>query len=168
MLSDGSTYKHRGVIVAVNRQVDASTGTIQLQALFPNPEGLLRPGQFGRVRMRRADAGHAALLVPEVSLIQVQGTTSLAVVGADSKVKLRKVEVGLAAGASRIIASGIEAGERVVVDGLQKVNDGTTVIVPRRRAGQQPYRGAEVEEARGDLGILHPAPHRRDRHRDPP
>ena len=129
VLSDGSTYPHRGVIVAVNRQVDASTGTIQLQALFPNPEGLLRPGQFGRVRMRRADAGHAALLVPEASLIQVQGTTSLAVVGADSKVKLRKVEVGLPAGTSRIIASGIEAGDRVVVDGLQKVNDGTAVIV---------------------------------------
>ncbi|HEY8925727.1 MAG TPA: efflux RND transporter periplasmic adaptor subunit [Polyangia bacterium] len=129
VLSDGSTYKHRGVIVAVNRQVDASTGTIQLQALFPNPEGLLRPGQFGRVRMRRPDAGNAALLVPEASLIQVQGTTSLAVVGADNKVKLRRVEVGPAAGTSRIVASGVAPGEKVVVDGVQKVNDGTTVIV---------------------------------------
>ena len=138
VLSDGSTYKHRGVIVAVNRQVDASTGTIQLQALFPNPDGLLRPGQFGRVRMRRADAGSAALLVPEASLIQVQGTTSLAVVGADNKVKLRKVEVGPAAGTSRIVVSGVEPGERVVVDGVQKVNDGTAVLVTEASAAATP------------------------------
>ena len=129
LLSDGSTYKHRGVIVAVNRQVDASTGTIQMQALFPNPDGLLRPGQFGRVRMPRPDAGNAALLVPEASLIQVQGTTSLAVVGADNKVKLRRVEVGPSAGTSRIVANGVAPGEKVVVDGVQKVSDGSTVIV---------------------------------------
>jgi membrane fusion protein (multidrug efflux system) len=134
VLSDGSTYKHRGVIVAVNRQVDASTGTIQLQALFPNPDGLLRPGQFGRVRMRRADAGSAALLVPEASLIQVQGTTSLALVGADGKVKLRRVEVGPAAGPSRIVTSGVEPGERVVVDGVQKVSDGSAVVVTEASA----------------------------------
>jgi RND family efflux transporter MFP subunit len=134
VLSDGSTYKHRGVIVAVNRQVDASTGTIQLQALFPNPDGLLRPGQFGRVRMRRADAGSAALLVPEASLIQVQGTTSLALVGADGKVKLRRVEVGPAAGTSRIVTSGVEPGERVVVDGVQKVSDGSAVVVTEASA----------------------------------
>jgi len=129
VLSDGSTYEHRGVIVAVNRQVDASTGTIQLQALFPNPDGLLRPGQFGRVRMRRPDVGNAALLVPEASLIQVQGTTSLAVVGADNKVKLRRVEVGPAAGPSRIVTTGVAPGEKVVVDGIQKVSDGSTVVI---------------------------------------
>src|SRR5262249_36155086 len=141
--ADGATYKHGGVIVAVNRQVDASTGTIQLQALFPNPDGLLRPGQFGRVRMRRTDAGSAALLVPEASLIQVQGTNSLAVVGADSKVKLRKVEVGPAAGTSRIVASGVEPGERVVVDGLQKVSDGRTVVVTEGSASATPAAAAQ-------------------------
>jgi membrane fusion protein (multidrug efflux system) len=124
--------------VAVNRQVDASTGTIQLQALFPNPGGLLRPGQFGRVRMRRADAGSAALLVPEASLIQVQGTASLAVVGADGKVKLRRVELGPAAGTSRIVVSGVEAGERVVVDGVQKVSDGVAVVVTEASASAVP------------------------------
>jgi membrane fusion protein, multidrug efflux system len=128
LLSDGTVYPHRGVIVAANRQVDTSTGTIQLQALFPNPGNFLRPGQYGRVRWRRLDAGANALVVPDSALIQVQGSYSLAVVGADNKVKLRRVEVGPAAGAVRIINSGVEPGDRVVVDGVQKVSDGTTVV----------------------------------------
>jgi membrane fusion protein (multidrug efflux system) len=129
VLADGSVYAHRGVIVAVNRQVDATTGTIELQALFPNHDGVLRPGQFGRVRMRRRDAGGQALVVPDASLVQVQGTYSLAVVAADGKVKLHRVEVGPAAGPLRIITSGVEVGDRVVLDGLQKAPDGATVIV---------------------------------------
>jgi membrane fusion protein, multidrug efflux system len=129
VLADGSVYAHRGTIVAVNRQVDATTGTIELQALFPNHDGVLRPGQFGRVRMRRRDVGAQALVVPDASLVQVQGTYSLAVVGADGKVKLHRVEVGPAAGPSRIITSGVDVGDRVVLDGLQKAPDGATVIV---------------------------------------
>jgi membrane fusion protein (multidrug efflux system) len=129
LLSDGSSYPHRGVIVAANRQVDTTTGTIQLQALFPNPGNFLRPGQYGRVRMRRRDVGAHALVVPENALIQVQGSYSLAVVGADNKVKLRRVEVGPTAGTLRIIDSGVEPGDKVVVDGVQKVSDGTTVVV---------------------------------------
>jgi membrane fusion protein (multidrug efflux system) len=128
LLADGSVYRQRGVVVAVNRQVDATTGTIQVQALFPNPDGLLRPGQFGRVRMRRSDAGGDAIVVPENAVSQIQGTYSLAVVGPDSKVKLRRVEVGPSTGTSRIITSGVALGERVVVDGLQKVSDGSTVV----------------------------------------
>jgi membrane fusion protein (multidrug efflux system) len=127
VLSDGTTYPHRGVIVAANRQIDATTGTIQLQALFPNPGNLLRPGQYGRVRLRRRESGANALVVPEKALIQVQGTYSLAVVGADHKVTLRRVEVGSAAGPLRIIASGVKAGEQVVAEGVQKVSDGITV-----------------------------------------
>jgi membrane fusion protein (multidrug efflux system) len=129
VLADGSVYAHRGVIVAVNRQVDATTGTIELQALFPNGDGVLRPGQFGRVRMRRRDVGSQALVVPEASLIQVQGTYSLAVVGPDNKVKLHRVDVGPSAGASRIINSGVALGDRVVVDGVQKATEGVTVVV---------------------------------------
>ena len=128
LLADGSVYPHRGVIVAANRQVDPTTGTIQLQALFPNPDGLLRPGQYGRVRMRRRDVGPGVLVVPDKALVQVQGSYSLAVVGADSKVKLKRVEVGQVAGSLRIIKSGVSAGERVVVEGVQKVSDGTLVV----------------------------------------
>jgi membrane fusion protein (multidrug efflux system) len=127
ILSDGTIYSHQGLIVAVNRQVDTTTGTIQLQALFPNPDNLLRPGQYGRVRMRRTDAGANALLVPEKALLQVQGSYSLAVIGSDNKVTLRRVEVGPVTGTSRIISSGVSVGERVVAEGVQKVSDGMTV-----------------------------------------
>ena len=127
ILADGGTYPRRGVIVAANRQVDPSTGTIQIQALFPNPEGALRPGQYGRVRLRRQDAGQNALVVPEKALIQVQGTYSLAVVGADNKVQQRHVEVGPSNGELRIINSGVAVGERVVVEGLQQARDGAVV-----------------------------------------
>jgi membrane fusion protein (multidrug efflux system) len=127
VLSDGSIYPHRGVIVAANRQVDATTGTIQLQALFPNPDNALRPGQYGRVRMRRRDAGGNALVVPEKALIQVQGTYSLAVVDDSHKVALRRVEVGPTAGTLRIVTSGVNAGDQVVAEGVQKVSDGIMV-----------------------------------------
>jgi len=128
VLSDGSIYPHKGVIVAANRQVDATTGTIQLQALFPNPGNVLRPGQYGRVRLRRRDVGANALLVPEKALIQVQGTYSLAVLGEGNKVSIKKVEVGPTAGTSRVVTSGVKAGDRVVAEGVQKVSDGITVV----------------------------------------
>jgi membrane fusion protein, multidrug efflux system len=147
VLADGSVYAHRGVIVAINRQVDPTTGTIQLQALFPNHDGLLRPGQFGRVRMRRPDVGRQALVVPEAALLQVQGTYSLAVVGPDSKVKLHRVEVGPTTGAARIVTSGVNPGDKVVVDGVQKVSDGTTVVAepmppPSAPAGEPSHPAA--------------------------
>ncbi|HEY4119817.1 MAG TPA: efflux RND transporter periplasmic adaptor subunit, partial [Byssovorax sp.] len=82
VLSDDSTFPHRGVIVSINRQIDASTGTIQMQALVPNADGLLRPGQFGKVRIRRGNEGQNVLAVPEKALVSVQGSYSLAVVGA--------------------------------------------------------------------------------------
>jgi membrane fusion protein (multidrug efflux system) len=127
VLADGSTYPRRGVIVAANRQVDPSTGTIQIQALFPNPDGRLRPGQYGRVRLRRQDAGQNAVIVPEKALIQVLGTYSLAVVGADNKVQQRRVDVGPSNGELRIINAGVGVGERVVVEGLQQARDGALV-----------------------------------------
>ncbi len=127
LLSDGSVYKQRGVIVSANRQVDASTGTIQLQALFPNPDGFLKPGQYGRVRLRRQDAGENALVVPEKAIIQVQGSYLLAVVGADNKVQQRRVDVGPTTGQVRIINSGVKVGESVVVEGLQQARDGVLV-----------------------------------------
>jgi membrane fusion protein (multidrug efflux system) len=127
VLADGSVYPHRGVIVTVNRQIDATTGTIQVQALAPNPDGLLRPGQYARARIRRTEAGHDELVVPERALISVQGTFSVAVVGPDSKVQLRKVELGAAAKGMQIITKGVAEGDKVVVDGVQKVTDGATV-----------------------------------------
>lgn len=128
LLVDGKTYGHRGVVVSVNRQIDPGTGTIQLQALFPNPDGLLRPGQYARVRLRQTEGGANALVVPDASVIQMQGTYSVAVVGADDKIQLKRIEVGPSAGPLRIVTSGINDGDRVVVDGVQKVSDGMKVI----------------------------------------
>jgi membrane fusion protein (multidrug efflux system) len=127
VLSDGSVYPHRGVIVSVNRQIDPSTGTIQVQALVPNPEGILRPGGYGSVRIKRRDAGQGVIAVPEKALISVQGTFSLGVVGPDNKVALRRVEVGPSVNGLRVIQKGIEEGDSVVVEGVQKISDGATV-----------------------------------------
>jgi membrane fusion protein, multidrug efflux system len=127
VLSDGTVYPHRGVIVSVNRQIDASTGTIQMQALVPNPEGKLRPGGYGSVRIKRRDAGQGVLAVPEKALISVQGTYSLGVVGPDNKVSLRRVDVGPSVNGMRVIQSGINEGDSIVVEGVQKIADGATV-----------------------------------------
>ncbi|HXX68334.1 MAG TPA: efflux RND transporter periplasmic adaptor subunit [Polyangiaceae bacterium] len=128
VLADGSSYRHRGIIVTANRQIDASTGTIQVQALAANPDGLLRPGQYAHVRMRRTDAGHDVLVVPEKALISVQGSYSVAVVGPDDTVQLREVELGPASHGSQIINRGLAEGDRVVVEGTQKVSDGARVV----------------------------------------
>lgn len=128
VLADGSVYAHRGLIVTANRQVDASTGTIQLQALFPNADGRLRPGQYGRVRIRRENEGKNALVVPEKALISVQGTYSLGVVGEGNKVSLRRVDLGPSVRGYRIVTKGVDEGDRVVVEGQQKIADGATVV----------------------------------------
>jgi membrane fusion protein (multidrug efflux system) len=130
VLSDGSVYPHKGVIVAVNRQIDPSTGTIQLQALVPNPENTLRPGQFGRVRIPRQDAGKDVIAVPEKALINVQGTYSVGVVGSDNKVQLRRVDLGPSVKGLRIVEKGLSEGDRIVVDGVQRISDGA-VVDPR-------------------------------------
>ncbi len=127
VLADGSVYAHRGVIVTANRQIDSSTGTIQIQALLPNSDGALRPGAYGQVRIKRRDAGKDALVVPEKALISVQGTYSVGVVGPDGKVQLRRVEVGASARGMRVIVSGVAEGDQVVVDGVQKISDGAVV-----------------------------------------
>jgi membrane fusion protein (multidrug efflux system) len=153
VLADGTTFAHRGVIVAANRQVDANTGSIQLQALFPNPDGLLRPGQYARVRMRRPSAGAATLAVKDSAIIQMQGTTSVAVLGPDNRVHLRKVDVGPSAGALRILTGGVTAGERVVVEGVQKVSDGQLVVPQTATASAVPANdGVAPERAPASAG----------------
>lgn len=127
VLSDGRTFEHRGVIVSVNRQLDPSTGTLQVQGLIPNPDLVLRPGQYARVRMRRTNEGKDVLSVPEKALISIQGTYSVAVIGTDRKVHLRRLELGAASGGQRAVLSGVSEGDRIVVEGVQKVSEGTTV-----------------------------------------
>ena len=135
VLADGSVYPHRGAIVAVSRQIDATSGTAQLQALVPNHDDVLRPGEYARVRIRRENEGKNVVVVPEKALLSVQGTYSAAVVGPDNKVKFQKLELGPSAPGVRVVVSGLNGGEKVIVDGLQKVQDGSMVVPHPAEAG---------------------------------
>ncbi len=125
-LSDGSIYPHQGKFFLADRQVDVKTGTIRVAAIFPNPGNLLRPGQYARVRaVTKTHAG--ALLVPQRAVSELQGNYQVAVVKPDSTVELRPVQVGERIGSMWIISRGLQPGERVVVEGLQKLKAGMTV-----------------------------------------
>ena len=134
MLSDGSIYSHPGSFLLADRQVDPSTGTIRVVGVFPNPGNILRPGQFGRV-VAETGRRKSALLVPQRAVTELQGGYQLAVVGDDNKVNIRPVKIGAGIGSQRIIEDGLKSGERVVVEGLQKVKDGT-LVVPKAAANQ--------------------------------
>ena len=109
-----------------NREIDRRTGTILVQALFPNPDGILRPGLYAKVRAP-TETVRGALLVPERAVQEIQGAYQVAVVGSDDKVTLRTVKVGQQVDGLWIIDEGLEPGERVVTQGLQKVKDGIVV-----------------------------------------
>jgi RND family efflux transporter MFP subunit len=126
ILSDGSTYPRKGTFFAADRQVDIQTGSIRLAGLFPNPGNVLRPGQFGRVRFI-SYIRKAALLVPQKSVVELQGSYQVAVVGSDNKVNLRTVTVGERTGPMWIIDDGVKPQERVVVEGVQKVRENQQV-----------------------------------------
>lgn len=128
ILADGSVYPQKGTLLLTDRQVDITTGSIRVVCSFPNPKNILRPGQFGRVRAA-GDVRTGALLVPQRSVTELQGTYQLAVVGGDNKVSIRAVTVGERVGPMWIIQSGVKPGERVVVEGLQKLRDGAPVTI---------------------------------------
>ncbi|HET6930563.1 MAG TPA: efflux RND transporter periplasmic adaptor subunit [Candidatus Acidoferrum sp.] len=128
ILADGSVYPYKGVGLLTNRQVDVSTGSIQIVCSFPNPQNFLRPGQFGRLRAA-PDVRHGALLVPQKAVSELQGNYQLVVVGADNKASIRAVRVGARVGPMWIVESGVKAGETVVVEGLMKVQNGAAVKI---------------------------------------
>jgi len=128
ILADGSIYPHQGAVLITNRQVDTTTGSIQIVCSFPNPKNTLRPGQFGRLRAA-AEVRNGALLVPQKAVTELQGTYQLAAVGSDNKVSIRAVEVGDRVGRLWIVKSGVKPGELVIVEGLQKVQNGSTVKI---------------------------------------
>jgi RND family efflux transporter MFP subunit len=126
ILADGTVYPHRGKFYFADRQVDVRTGAITLAGLFPNPGDSLRPGQYGRVRAA-IKTQEGALLVPQVAVIDLQGTHQLAIVDGGNKVRIQTVSLGQTVGNQWIITEGIKPGERVVVEGLQKVRQGMQV-----------------------------------------
>jgi membrane fusion protein (multidrug efflux system) len=127
ILSDGSVYPEPGDIALPNREVDSKMGTIAVVSYFPNPKNMLRPGLYAKVRTV-TDTKSGALLVPQRAVQELQGTYRLAVVGADNLVSMRKVKVGERSGSLWVIDEGISAGERVIVEGIQKVKEGAPVV----------------------------------------
>lgn len=126
ILADGSLYPHRGRFDFIDRQVDPTTGAILVQATFPNPERLIRPGQFAKVRVL-AETVKDGILIPLRSVKELQGLYQVYVVKDENKVEERSVELGPAFGSQRLVREGLRPGDRIVYEGLQKVSDGTTV-----------------------------------------
>ncbi len=127
ILADGSVFPHRGKPILVGREVDVKTGTIQLAGLFPNPGDVLRPGQYGKVRVA-VDTRKGAILVPQRAVSELQGSYQVAVVGPDNKATIKVVKLGPTEGTMYVIDEGLKAGDRVVVEGIQRVRSGMTVV----------------------------------------
>lgn len=127
ILSDGSIHEHRGHIVSFDAAIDATTGTLTLEADFPNPERIVLPGQFARVR-GVLEQRTGALAVPQRAVMETQGIFQLAVVGDDGTVDLRQVQMGPRVDDQWIVESGLEPGERVALEGLQRIRPGVKVV----------------------------------------
>ena len=134
VLSDGKVFSHEGRIEGTVNQIDSRTGTIELQATFMNPEKVLLPGQFGRVRLKTGDRPNV-VLVPQRAVQELQGSQSVLIVGPDNKVTVQPVAMGERVGENWIVLQGLKPGERVIVEGLQKAMPGTTVD-PKPFGGQ--------------------------------
>jgi membrane fusion protein (multidrug efflux system) len=126
ILSDGAVYPLKGKLDIVGREVEASTGTLRLRGVFANPAGILRPGQYSRIRAATR-IEKDALLVPQRAVQEEQGEYEVAVLGADNHVAFRKVRATDRVGSYWVIQQGLKPDDRVVVEGLQKVKEGDTV-----------------------------------------
>jgi membrane fusion protein (multidrug efflux system) len=135
ILSDGSTFPHHGSAILVGREVDVKTGTIQLAGAFPNPGNVLRPGQYAKVRVAM-DVKKGAILVPQRAVSELQGSYQVAVVGSDNKATIKVVKPGPVDGNLWVIEEGLNPGDRIVVEGLQRVRSGMTVVP--KEAGSTP------------------------------
>ncbi len=126
ILGDGTVYPHRGRVLFVNREVDSRTGTIQVRGEFSNPGNVLRPGQYARIRAVTQLLKNA-MLIPQQAVSELQGIYQVGVVGADNKVSIKTVKLGPLFNDMWVVESGLQPGENVIVDGLQRVRTGMTV-----------------------------------------
>ena len=134
ILADGEIHDHRGDVVSFDAAIDPNTGTLTLEADFPNPDRIVLPGQFARVR-GVMDERKGAIAVPQRAVIETQGLFQLAVVADDGTVELRRVQMGPRVDGEWIVESGLEAGERVAIEGLQRLRTGVKVV-PKPAADQ--------------------------------
>jgi RND family efflux transporter MFP subunit len=128
ILSNGEVYPKKGKFYALDRNLDIKTGSIRYYVTFPNPGNVLRPGQFGKVRFV-ADIKKGAMVVPQEAVNELQGSFQVAVVGDDNKVSIRSVKMGERIGALWEVTDGLKPGDKVIVEGLQKAREGSTVTV---------------------------------------
>jgi membrane fusion protein (multidrug efflux system) len=149
VLADGTVYAHRGRLDAIERAVDAATGTLSLQFRFPNPEGLIRPGQYGRARFV-LETKKNALLVPQRAVQELQNLYNVATVGPDNKLAIKTVTVGPRVENLWVVESGLAAGDRVVVEGAQRVRPGT--VVAPKQAPSTPASSGPAAPAHGNEG----------------
>jgi membrane fusion protein (multidrug efflux system) len=126
ILADGTVYPHKGEFAFADRQVDVRTGTIRVASLFPNPGNILRPGQFAKV-LAVTSVRSGAMLVPQRAVAEMQGRYLVAIVGSDNKVTIKPVQVGEQVGSDWLITKGLQPGDRIVAEGIQKVKEGLTV-----------------------------------------
>jgi membrane fusion protein, multidrug efflux system len=126
ILADGTVYPREGSFYFADRQVSLGTGSIRIAGVFPNPGNILRPGGYGKVRAI-VRTQKDALLIPQRAVSQLQGSYQVAVVGPDSKASIRTVELGNQVGNQWIVTDGLNAGERVVAEGTQKIRPGVVV-----------------------------------------
>lgn len=129
ILNDGTLYGRTGKLYLAGREVDPQTGTIPIAAVFPNPDGVLRPGQFGRVRIQ-TEILRNALVIPQAAVNEIQGTYQVAVLGSGNTAEICPIQVGPRVGPDWVITQGLMAGEQVIVQGIQKVRPGG-IVQPR-------------------------------------
>jgi membrane fusion protein, multidrug efflux system len=141
ILSDGTRHPYPGKLLFVDRAVDPQTGTLRVDLSFPNPEKTLRPGLYGKVKAE-SEVVKDALLVPQRAVQELQGTYTVVVVGEGDKVETRKVKPGQKVGNLWIIEEGLKNGDRVVIEGFQRLRDGM-VVVPKPAAAPAPAAGGK-------------------------
>jgi membrane fusion protein (multidrug efflux system) len=141
ILSDGSTYPLPGKWFFTSRQVDVNTGTLQIAGTFPNPDSILRPGQYALVRAM-IETRHGAILLPQRAVMELQGSYQVATVDAQNQVHIKSVQVGEQVGNDWLIEKGLAPNERIVVEGVQKIKEGSMV-------DPQPFALARVDPPEG-------------------
>jgi len=160
ILADGSVWPHKGEFFVADRQVDVRTGTIRVAATFPNPNNILRPGQFARIRAEM-EVKKGALVILQRAVTEVQGRYLVAVVGPENKVSIKPVKAGARFGQFWVIDHGLQAGEKVVAEGIQKVRDGMVVSPKPFNVEVQAGPGAEQKPGAEPGAKSQPKPEKR-------
>jgi len=126
ILADGTLYAHKGHFTFIDRMIDPMTGAILIQASFPNPDGMIRPGQFAKVKIQVSNAKDG-ILIPQRAVTELQGMNRVFVVNKKNTVQERKVELGPKVDNLWLVKKGVKPGEKVIFEGLQKIADGVVV-----------------------------------------